>query len=119
MLCAFCMQFTSCRTVETQSPVKHYKIIVVNDAPVNIKLFIKGAEGYSEIFASENTYSVHIPAMRGGYSDFLGFRFNKHNPERYKILKVMNNNAILQEFSIEEIELFNKDEKGNYILILK
>lgn len=113
------LQLTSCTTSETISVPKSYKIIIADNKNNTIKLFVhQGAGKYDEILPLENIYSIEIPAMRGGYSNFLGLKFNKHIPEDYKVIKLMKEEELIKEFSINEMEKFKKDDKGNYLMTI-
>lgn len=117
MLCLSILQLTSCRTIETQSTPRHYKIVLSENNNDSVKLFINtGAGQYDEILPVENIFTVDIPAMCGGYSEFLGIEFNKHIPEEYKVVKIMKGEKIIKEFSILEIEQLKKDKEGYYLL---
>ena len=55
--------------------------------------------------------------MRGGYSEFLFFlKFYEHNPEEYKVLRIMKKGEILKELSIRDIEQLPQDVQNNYKL---
>jgi len=104
----------SCAMAETQSNPRLFNIIV-NDNLAKVYVH-KGAGEYQEVLPKDNIYLIDIPAMRGGYSTFLGIKFNKHTPEEYEILKITKEN-ITKEYSIIDIEACQKDEKGNYLIV--
>ncbi|MDD4148930.1 MAG: hypothetical protein PHE33_02765 [Bacteroidales bacterium] len=113
------LELNSCAISETQSEPKHYNIIMLNNRNDTVKLFIhKGAGKYEQILPVENIFSVDIEPMQGGYSNFLGLKFNNHIPEDYKVLKIEKKMKTIKEFSINEIEQFKKDVKGNYLMPL-
>lgn len=117
VLFSLLLEFNSCATSEIQSDHKYYNITITNNQIDTIKLFIhKGAGRYDEILPVANTFSVDISAMQGGYSSFLGVKFNKHIPEEYKVLKIVSGKKTIKEFSINEVEQLNQDEKGNYLM---
>ncbi len=118
-LLVFCISLflIGCTISEIQSNPRYFNITSIDSSNETIKLFIhKGAGQYIEIISVENVYPINLPAMRGGYSSFLGIKFNKHIPEEYKVLKVVRKDNPKEEFSISEIEQFKQDQKGNYIL---
>ena len=117
LLSLFVIQFISCASFETISDPKQYNITLTNNSNDSIKLFVhQGAGKYDEILPVENIYLVKIPIMRGGYSSFLGIKFNKHTPEEFKVVKIMKGEKTIKEFSIIKIEQLKKDNKGNYLM---
>jgi hypothetical protein len=62
----------------------------------------------------QKIYNAKIPSMGGGFSSFLGYRFNQHIPENYDVITILNKDKVLIDMSINEIEQLKKDEKGNY-----
>lgn len=118
MACLLCiLEFTSCAISETGSVPKHYNLAFSDPGNNSMKLFIhRGAGKYEEIVPVENRYSVDIPEMQGGYSSFMGIKFNQHIPEEYKVVRIMNGTEQVKEISIVEIEQLKKDIAGNYLL---
>jgi len=118
MLCFVAiLEFTSCAISETESASKHYTMTFSGNRNHAMKLFIqKGAGTYAEVLPIENRYVVDIDRMQGGYSSFMGIHFNKHIPEEYKVLRIMDGKEIVKELSIVDIEYLKKDDNGNYLL---
>ncbi len=113
------LNLISCVTAETQSQAKHFNVKFTGTKTDSINVFLhQGAGKYKEVLPVEDIYSIDIPPMQGGYSSFLGIKFNVHNPKDYKIVKIKKDNKTIYELSINEIEKHNKDKKGIYLLKL-
>jgi hypothetical protein len=49
-------------------------------------------------------YVLSIPSMDGGYSQVGCYRYNKHIPEEYPVLRIMKGKKTIQELSIRDME---------------
>ena len=109
----------SCGITETQSEARKFSLKLLDCSTDDIKLILhKGAGKYEECKTEDKIhFNIEIPAMRGGYSEFLFFiKFNEHNPEEYKVLRIMKKGEILKELSIRDIEQLPQDVQNNYKL---
>jgi hypothetical protein len=114
------MQFFGCSMSETMSSARKYNIVIVDDSNSTIKLFVQNeAAEYVKLVPVDGVYNVSIPAMGGGYSKFLGIKFNQHKPEDYEVIKFTKGEQILKELSIKQIEALDKDKAGNYIFVVE
>lgn len=117
VISVFTLQFTGCSMSETMSSPKNYNLYIENNTDNAVKLYVhKGAGEYEELIPVNNVFNVNIPAMGGGYSKFLGVKFNKHIPEDYEVIKLMKGEQLLSELSINQIEALEKDKAGNFII---
>ena len=118
-LSLFLFFFTSCVTVETQSkPMELNLKVEINYDKIIVQKHA-GAGKYNDCEEKKaNVYKLNIESMRGGYSEFLGIKFNKHNPREYKIVRIKNHGNMVKELSLKEIERLERDKEGNYHLKL-
>jgi hypothetical protein len=96
----------SCRIVEVGSVPRSYKIAVVAGDSASYQLRQLGRNGTFEPVkqAGPGHYLIAIPAMDGGYSDFIGIKYNKHIPEEYPVIQLVKNGRIIRELSINDME---------------
>jgi hypothetical protein len=108
---------SSCSMAEISSEPRNFKILITENQNDSLQLFLhQGAGEYIEIQPVEKVYNIEIPSMRGGYTVFFGMKFNKHLPEDYDVVKLMKGEKIIEEFSINDIDNFVKDENGRVII---
>jgi hypothetical protein len=113
---SICM-FSNCAKFETQSNPRHYQLMV--EKPEYKVMIHKGAGEFSQLTAIDNVFNVDIPAMGGGFSKFLWIKYNKSIPEDYKIIRILANDKLIKEFSINEIEQLKMDAKSPIIILRK
>lgn len=109
--------FSNCAKFETQSKPRHYQFMV--EKPEYKVMIHKGAGEFSQLTAIDNVFNVDIPAMGGGFSKFLWIKYNKSIPEDYKIIRILANDKLIKEFSINEIEQLKMDANGRFLLLNK
>jgi hypothetical protein len=108
----------SCTSSETMSKARHFDFIMGENSEDVIVYIHEGAGKYTEVIPVDSLYSVDIPAMRGGYSQFLGVNVSKHDPEEYPILRLVKKGIIIRELSIRQIEMLRKDKNGVFLVSL-
>jgi hypothetical protein len=108
---------SSCTNYETISEPKVFNLKADFTSADSIKIMQnQGAGSYKELIPNDNLYVIDIPAMRGGYSSVLGFKYNVSNPDEYTVIKLVKGSNILKELSTIQLEGLQKDENGNYLL---
>jgi hypothetical protein len=98
--------YGSCRIVEVGSLPRSYRIAVVADNPALYQLRQIGRQGNFEPVkqAGPGLYAIAIPAMDGGYSEFINIKYNKHIPEEYPVIQLVKAGTIIKELSIRDLE---------------
>lgn len=97
---------TSCRMVEVASKPRTITLAVQSDSPSQYQLTQLKVSGKFEPLkpVQPGVYTISVPAMDGGYSEFLFIKYNKHIPEEYPVIQVMKAEKILKELSIKDME---------------
>ena len=100
------LAIASCRIVEVSSMPRTITMTIASKNPAQYKLLQLKASGKFEEVKPEKagTYQIRIPAMDGGYSEFLLVKYNKHIPEDYPVIKVVKGGKVLKELSINDME---------------
>lgn len=109
-------QMVSCTSSETMSIEKHYKC-KLGEYSGNVRIYLQnGPEKYNEIITADSIYNIDIPAMRGGFTSFFGIKINDHEPNDYKVVRLVKDGIIIREFSINDLEKTRKLEDGILLL---
>lgn len=121
MLLSLLLALCSCSIVEVASLPKNFKIKIVAANPTAYTVFLhKGAGVYGEIAPSVGfTYDISIPAMRGGYKQFLFFKYNQNLPEDYKVILIKKAGAQYMELSIHDVELLDCEGEARVLAMEK
>ena len=96
----------SCRIVEVSSLPRTITIVVLSDSPSQYQLSqLKVSGKYEPVKPVQpGIYSISIPAMDGGYSEFLLIKYNKHIPEEYPVIQIIKAGKVMRELSIKDME---------------
>ena len=102
----FTLAIASCRIVEVSSMPRTITIMIGSKNPAQYQILQLKASGTFEAVKPEKagTYVIRIPAMDGGYSEFLLVKYNKHIPEDYPVIQVVKIGKVLKELSINDME---------------
>jgi hypothetical protein len=97
----------SCRMVEVSSRPRAITIAVLADSQSKYQLSQLKVSGTFEPLApvTPGIYSITIPAMDGGYSEFLFIKYNRHIPEEYPVIRIIKAGKVLSELSIKDLEM--------------
>ncbi|HNF14378.1 MAG TPA: hypothetical protein PK453_11970 [Leptospiraceae bacterium] len=107
-----------CRTVEVFIPSQEIKLFLKDERSRNLSVHLsEGAGRFRQVNPeNKNLYNFKTPAMDGGYSAFLFFKYNVHNPAEYEIIQIRENEKKLKELSLQNIQKLKKDGFGFSIL---
>ena len=96
----------SCRMVEVSSMPRTYAIAIQSETPALYQLCqLKSSGDFERVRpVSNGIYTVSIPVMDGGYSEFLFIKYNTHIPEEYPVIRVTKNGRVLKELSITDMD---------------
>lgn len=96
----------SCRIVEVSSKPRTFIIAVQSDSPSQYQLSQLKVSGKFEPLkpAKPGIYTISIPTMDGGYSEFLFIKYNKHIPEEYPVIRIIKSGKVFSELSIKDLE---------------
>jgi len=105
-----------CKTIETQSFGKKLTLKLENSSSKELRIFRIFSTENSELIIPENgnIYRINIPPMSGGYKTILGFKYHIHNPQDYKVIRIILGKKMLKELSTNEIQALPKTEDGIY-----
>jgi len=96
---------SGCKTVETATQPAVLELRLVTQETSVLKIVIFERDGWKEVLpGKQNTYTVKIPLMQGGYSQFLFFKYNQHNPQDYEIIGLEQAGKIIKTFSLKELQ---------------
>jgi hypothetical protein len=100
------MPVTSCRMVEVSSKPRTFTLALQKAEASRYQVSQLRASGKFEPVkpAGPGIYLISIPAMDGGYKEFLFIRYNKHIPEEYPVVQVQKDGKVLKELSIRDME---------------
>ena len=96
----------SCRMVEVASLPRTFKVEITAAGPSQYRVFTINRSGEFGPARpdSRGIYLVAIPAMDGGYSEVGCYKYNKHIPEEYPVLRIMKGESTVKELSIRDME---------------
>lgn len=105
-ICTIALLITACRFVEVSSMPRTFTIAIQSEMPALYQLCQLKASGAFERVkpASDGIYTVSIPVMDGGYSEFLFIKYNKHIPEEYPVIRITKNGIVQKELSIADMK---------------
>ena len=99
----------SCRQVETLTPSLHFYLIFSNSdnsEKLNVEV-VKGTVNVVNTDIKNSVFDISLSGVRGGYSEFLGYKFNIHDGMEYKRIKIFKNGNLYKEFSYNELIMLN------------
>ena len=96
----------SCRMVEVASLPRTLKVeISAQDLSRYRACLLNRSGEFAPVRpVRKGLYVLFIPAMDGGYTQLGCIRYNKHIPEEYPVLRIMQGERIVKELSIRDIE---------------
>lgn len=97
---------TSCRMVEVSSRPRTITLALVSDSPLQYQVKQLQISGeYKPLKpVHPGIYAISIPSMDGGYSEFLSIKYNRHIPEEYPVIRIIKEDRVLKELSINDME---------------
>jgi len=103
----------NCRTVETASMPRKFNLeLIASDVKLYEVYIHSGARHPEEIFpVNQSLYEIDVPMMRGGYRQFIFFKYDKHLPDNYKIIQIKKSGKLIRQLSLSDIgKLPQKDD---------
>lgn len=108
-----------CRNVEIarQPQTLH---LIVSGSTDNSAIWIDGPDGRVKVEKrNSGIFEIRLPLLRGGYSEFLSVKYNRHLPQDYKIIVITEREKTVKRLSAAAIQRLPRDKTGNYIFTLK
>ena len=96
----------SCRMVEVASLPRTITIEIAAPDPSSYRACQLNRSGEFAPVRSvkPGRYVLSIPSMDGGYSQVGCYRYNRHIPEEYPVLRIMKGDTAVRELSIRDME---------------
>ena len=96
--------FISCARVETVSPELSLPVCINHSAPDTLSIQVLLPQESPRRFSRKGRATVQIPRLQGGYSSFLGGRFNVHEPLTDSIIAIRKGQQELRRLSPKEVQ---------------
>jgi hypothetical protein len=96
----------SCRVVEVASLPRTVTIEIAAPDPAQYRASQLDRSGEFAPLqpVRPGRYTLSVPSMDGGYSEVGCYRYNKHIPEEYPVLRIMKGERVVKELSIRDID---------------
>lgn len=117
-----CLFLSGCIVSEISSEPEPVHIKILHPEIEKIDVLFRHRRFYFSFSSQNGKFSYIVPAMDGGFTNFLGIKFNVHDPYEYENIIVQYEGQELKKLSLNDVyalDSYQLDSLNIYILDLQ